>query len=78
MLSDEQGHQYRTMPFSTHFTQFSVMVSSSAGNMSAKRKWESFKKNMSNKRVHKAETGDDEECLAVQRLTASVEGKAQK
>ena len=33
---------------------------------------------MSNKRVHKAETGDDEEYLTVQRLTASVEGKAQK
>ena len=46
--------------------------------MAAKRKWESFKKKMSNKRVHKAETVDDEEYLTVQRLTPTVKRKAQK
>ena len=53
-------------------------MDSSSSNMAAKRKWESFKKKMSNKRAHKGEIVEDEEYLTVQRLTPIVEGKAQK
>ena len=44
-------------------------MDSFSSKMAAKRKWESFKKKMYNKMVHKGETVDDKEYLTVQRLT---------
>ena len=46
--------------------------------MSKRKQWDVFKNKMSRKRMGKKEEKDETEYLTVQRLSASVEGKAQK
>ena len=46
--------------------------------MSKRKQWDVFKNKMSRKRMGKKEEKDETEYFTVQRLSASVEGKAQK